>query len=602
MAKAKVQLTAEEKERLKKEKAEQKRLNKIAEDIKEATKKVTTLLAKYNKDNFITIKTEQEFDKYISNAIKAGEIAIDTETTGTNVYKDKLVGVCLYSKGQKEAYIPVNHVNYITRERLSGQLDENVVAKHLSRLKDTKVVMHNANFDIRVLRRIGVYLTCWWDTLIAANLLDENEDHGLKPLHQKYVLKNGEDAFSYGKLFSTKIMTFADIPIEIAAIYAAHDALITMELKDFQEFMFTQLPYKNKKFESLIPVYNNIFRDIEMASVNAVCDMEDTGFTFDTAYRDELEIKYMALLQKEEKDLYAQLEKYEKTTKSIKKWRLTDDANRKPAKLGIIESFVSLDALSEEIEKIGKAVELKVVVNSGNAIFNDTYIFSHNDLKNANFTFKLNKKSWDALKKSEKNKLLKAKDTGKYKVTIAKSKSEQLPLEIKDIKLSSPSQLAIILYDIMKCKNKIKDKPRSTGVTALKNINNDFSTELLKYRGFKKLIDAFIISLPKYLADDGKIHCTLNTVGTKTGRYSSSDPNLQQIPSNNTEIRRLFIAPTNYREIEEQDGSLVFKNTEEIELGGKWVFVKDLKVGDKIQNTTIKNIEAVDKLIKIEVI
>ena len=598
---AKEKLTPEEKEELKKQKAEQKILDTIKKDIEVATKNVNTLLSKYTKP--LIIRTEEQLEEYIENAIKDKEIAIDTETTGLNVYTDKIVGVCLYSKSQIEAYIPINHVDYITKKRVDFQLTEDIVSKHLNKLKDTNIVMHNADFDIRVLRRIGSYLTCYWDTLIAAHLLNENEEHGLKPLHQKYVLKNSEDEFSFGKLFSTKIMTFADIPIEIASIYAAHDAKITSELKDFQYDVFNRPNRPDLK-----ELYENVFMGIEMKVLEAVCDMEDTGFSFDDNYRKELEQKYGILLQEKDNLL---LEKLKEFSPLIDKWRKTKEANNKTAKFDNILGFFDLTDIYSQVRNIEDIITFDVE-KSG-----DTFMFTN---EKHNITFKANLdelkegkafNKYDFSKQRYKEaKITKADMTnvskiiknGKYEVQYNKSLSEQLPDDIEEINLSSPTQMAILLYDILKRDNKLKgDEARSTGVEALKNINDDFTKELLKYREFSKLIDAFIFSLPKFLTDDGKIHCNLNQVGTVTGRFSSSKPNLQQIPSNNKEIRKLFIAPTITREVESQN-IFVFKNTEEIEVSpDEWVFVKDLKVGDKIQNTEIKNIKIIGKEIEIEV-
>ena len=97
----------------KEEKAEIKRLETIRSNIEEATERVNTLLNKYT-DSCIIIQDEKELSDYIDTAIKNGEISIDTETTGLNTFRDKIVGICIYTYGKSEAYIPVNHVNYET--------------------------------------------------------------------------------------------------------------------------------------------------------------------------------------------------------------------------------------------------------------------------------------------------------------------------------------------------------------------------------------------------------------------------------------------------------------------------------------------------------
>ena len=141
------------------------------------------------------------------------------------------------------------------------------------------------------------------------------------------------------------------------------------------------------------------------------------------------------------------------------------------------------------------------------------------------------------------------KTNKKGEITFGKSKSEQLT---EDINLDSPAQLAILLYDILKVKPVNKNKPRTTDKKALPLIakqNNIKLCDLLVAR--KKLITLltdFIDKLPNLVNPvDGAIHCNFNQTGKEeegvvTGRFSSSNPNLQQIPSHDTSIRPVFIA------------------------------------------------------------
>ena len=501
----------------KEEKQEIKRIDTIRSNIEDAKRNVNTLMSKYL-NSFIIIRTENDLIEYIDECIKNGIVSIDTETTGLNVYRDKCVGVCIYTPTLSEAYIPVNHVDYITRNRLDNQLSEEFVSNQLDRLtlSNCKIIMHNANFDIRVIRRIGSYLTCYWDTVIAAHLLNENESHGLKELYNKYILKDDADEFTFGKLFSFKGTTFADIPIDIAAVYAAHDAKMTYELYEFQS------QYLNPNgINGLDEVYN-LFMNIEMPCIDAICNMEDTGFMFNFEYHKTLQEKYHKLLDDELDELFKELNLH---TKEIEEWRKTDDANYREPKL----------------EKDG-------------SIKRD---------KNGNIEYK-------------------------------KSKSEQLPET--DINLRSPTQLSIIIYDVLKWPVVDKLKPRGTGEEILtiydKKYNYEFAKKLLHFRHYSKMIDAFIDSLPEQVESDGKIHFTLNQYGAKTGRMSASNPNIQQIPSNNEEIRKLFMAPTYYRNIDSVNRKLIVKNTEEIKVDSDtWVFVKDLKIGDFINGSIIFNLE-----------
>ena len=74
------------------------------------------------KENTVVIKTREQLHQYINSSMSNGVIAVDTETNNSlDPISCKLMGPCIYTPGQKNAYIPVNHINPITRERLSWQ-------------------------------------------------------------------------------------------------------------------------------------------------------------------------------------------------------------------------------------------------------------------------------------------------------------------------------------------------------------------------------------------------------------------------------------------------------------------------------------------------
>ena len=103
--------------------------------------------------NTTVIKTYDDFVTYINSAIDNGTIAIDTETNNSlDPISCKIMGLCLYTPGQKNAYIPINHVNIDTRQRLSWQITEKQVNTQLSRLDKTKIIMHNGKFDYEVIK------------------------------------------------------------------------------------------------------------------------------------------------------------------------------------------------------------------------------------------------------------------------------------------------------------------------------------------------------------------------------------------------------------------------------------------------------------------
>ena len=131
----------------------------------------------------IVIDSLEKLADYIDHAIYNSYIAIDTETNNSlDPVTCRLMGVCLYTPNQLNAYIPINHINKETGERLSWQVTEQDIYNQLSRLDNTNIIMHNGKFDYSVLKcTCGLELNIYWDTMIAAKILDENEfSAGLK--------------------------------------------------------------------------------------------------------------------------------------------------------------------------------------------------------------------------------------------------------------------------------------------------------------------------------------------------------------------------------------------------------------------------------------
>ncbi len=111
------------------------------------------------------------------------------------------------------------------------------------------------------------------------------------------------------------------------------------------------------------------------------------------------------------------------------------------------------------------------------------------------------------------------------------------------INIGSPAQLAILFYDILGVKPVDKEKPRGTGEDILLKIEHPIAKVILEYREIAKLLSTYVDKLGATVnPKTGKIHASFNQIGADTGRFSSSDPNMQNIPAHNKEIRQMFTA------------------------------------------------------------
>ena len=116
--------------------------------------------------------------------------------------------------------------------------------------------------------------------------------------------------------------------------------------------------------------------------------------------------------------------------------------------------------------------------------------------------------------------------------------------------IASPKQVGEILFDKLKIVEKAKKTKTGQYVTSeevLQQLRNkhEIVSDILEHRGLKKLIGTYIDALPKLINPrTGRIHTSFNQTVTATGRLSSSDPNLQNIPirgEDGKEIRKAFI-------------------------------------------------------------
>ena len=119
-----------------------------------------------------------------------------------------------------------------------------------------------------------------------------------------------------------------------------------------------------------------------------------------------------------------------------------------------------------------------------------------------------------------------------------------------EFNLNSPKQLQVVLFDELNLPVIRKTKTgRSTDEDTLQELSvaHPVIPLLLEYRQIFKLVSTYIDALPQYAGPDGRIHSTFNVEGAATGRISSKDPNLQNIPVKGEaggEIRKAFIAPS----------------------------------------------------------
>ena len=474
----------------------------IQDKLKIINEEVIRVLEKQS-DNIICIRDKETFHNYITKCINNNIIAIDTETNNSlDPITCKLIGLCLYTKNEKQAYIPINHRNPDNQELLENQLTEKDVKEELERviLAKTYSILHNGKFDYEVLKcTCGVCINIDWDTMIGAKLLDENEQSaGLK---QQYIQKidNSQEKYSIDHLFNG--VEYADVDPSIFAYYAATDSLMTYKLYEWQIAKFS-LKDNSKLF--------NLAKTLEMPLVKVIAEMELAGMEVDMEYGKLLSNKFHNKLDDVDNKLSIELDKLKD---KINTWRLTPEAN--------------------------------------------------------------------------------AKSTKRNGEAGGKSKSEMLQ---NPINLGSPTQLAILFYDVLKAPVVNKKSPRGTGEEDLKAIDKALKLPicelLLERRELVKLLTTYIDAIPELAKKwpDGRVRTHFNQYGAATGRLSSSDPiNFQNIPSHEKSIRMLFKAKTDAKLIKESyKNTYIVNRWSEVDTADGWIFIDKILPGTIIYIDDIK--------------
>ena len=414
-----------------------------------------------NKLDKIELVTDpNRIEEYLHNTLKNGILAVDTETNGLDRIDGKIAGICLYTPGEKGIYIPVGHVSYMTNQPLKDNVPCETMENFFKVCNEhnVKYILHNAKFDMHILYwMIGVKIVPYWDTLIAGQLLNENEPHGLKVLYQKYCVRADEEqqVAKFNTLFNG--IEFNSIPPSVGYMYAAFDPIMTYELYKFQE-QYLDKEVGQYCYRKGLERVADVFREIEMPLIEVVFDMEVQGVDIDTDLAKELKDKYTYYMN------------------------------------------LAVDNFKAQI------IELEVAG------------------------------AFDELRVKHPDKFNKISELGDININIA-----------------SNAQLVILFYDVLKL-----DPPkgqRSVGEEQLKQLHHPLVDCILEYRGMSKLLSTYIEAIPNHIAKkDGKLHANFNQYGAKTGRFSSSDPNLQNIPSKTKklsdgtvidaghDIRQMFIA------------------------------------------------------------
>jgi DNA polymerase I-like protein with 3'-5' exonuclease and polymerase domains len=221
--------------------------------------------------------------------------AIDIESTGLDYVHDELIGVALYVNATPY-YFVLKHTaddgetitDYLTPDELRVLLLPVM-------MQDVVACLHNSKFDLHFFRRYQMELLSRnFDTLMAAQLLNENRRNGLKELtslvdedmeHTKYEALAQYRGFPKGSPLAVPLAAFAE--------YAMKDVIVTFKL--WQKFR-EELPKDTFKGKSVQDVFNKVW----MPMIPVLQEMEAYGFKVDVPLSRQLREKYAAVAAENE--------------------------------------------------------------------------------------------------------------------------------------------------------------------------------------------------------------------------------------------------------------------------------------------------------------
>nr|WP_267507538.1 DNA polymerase I [Borreliella afzelii] len=214
-----------------------------------------------------SITTKKELDNLIESLKKAKYISIDTETSSLDIYTARLIGISISFKEFEGYYIPIEAKGKI-------YIEKHYIIQKFNNLFESnpKIIGQNYKFDYKILKNNGFSpIPPYFDTMIAAYLIDTNSKVSLDFLAEKYLMHKN---IKYEDVIQ-KNDNFANISLEMATSYSSEDADITFRLFN----IFT----KKLKEDGL----DKLMHEVEMPFNNVIIEMEENGIYLDREYLKE---------------------------------------------------------------------------------------------------------------------------------------------------------------------------------------------------------------------------------------------------------------------------------------------------------------------------
>lgn len=440
---------------------------------------------------YVIIKNKRMLKKVINLCKYTGYASVDYETDGSPIYNKSFKPTILSVSWMPGfgASIPLDH--FETKDYTSPGWNWKKMLKKFGEEVienyDIVKVAWNWKFDDQINQKYKIFYrgTCL-DGMLAKYVLNEEKPHDLKSMVRRYLPEHG----NYEKQDAFDKIPWDKKELDPLCHYGCQDTDYTLRLMIFFE----------KKLVDL-GMYS-VFRNLFMCNSRVLTSVEKEGLYLDTEFNKKLLEEYKPKIDAARDAIYAlpRVKKFEKKYNQEK-----------------IDKYIQ--SIEDELEEL-----------------------DYNDPK-------------------DKRKIVsREQKISNIKAGIFTTKKEQEL--IRPINLGSPVDLPALMYsedgfhfDVIK--DNESGKP-STDEETLTNLRLTikkpdspkaiFLDKLLELRGLEKMYKTYIYGWWEKVQDDSRLHGRYNIHGTDSNRFSSADPNMQQIPKTSVDpnIKKQLVAPPGY--------------------------------------------------------
>jgi DNA polymerase-1 len=442
------------------------------------------------------ITNKQELKKLIQCCKQTGYASVDFETNAEPLYNKSFKPTILSVTFQPGfgCSIPLDHFEtkkYTSKgwnwKKMLRKFGEEVIEN-----PNVVKVAWNYKFDDQIFQKYNIYYrgVCL-DGMLAKYVLNEEKPHDLKSMVRRYLPEYGD----YEKQDKFDRIPWDKKEMEPLCHYGCQDTDYTLRLMLFFEKKLMDL--------DLYSVYRNLF----MCNSRVLTSVEKEGLYVDVEFNKKLLGEYLPKIETA-KDIIYNLPRVKKFTKLYNQSK--------------IDKYIT--SLEEEIEELDPETDKRKIQSREQKISN---------IRAGIFT---TKKEQDLIRK------------------VNLGSSTDLP---KLMYSEDGFKFPIIKYTVDSKTGKETDKPSTDEETLInlrlkvKNPESPkaiFLDRLLELRGLEKMYKTYILGWSEKIQDDHRLHGRYNIHGTDSNRFSSADPNMQQIPKTSVDpnIKKQLLAPPGY--------------------------------------------------------